>query len=86
MDYVAAMAGLELAGVWLRQGKTAEVRTLAREILQTFRQMDVESEAVKAVRYFHEACRREEATPRLVERVVDFLRRLEWAPQVRFAP
>ncbi len=86
LEYDAALVGLELAGVWLRQGKAAEVQTLAHEILDVFQAIGVHSEAVKAVRYLHEACAREQATPVLVSGILGFLRRLEWEPRLRFAP
>ncbi|HKH47725.1 MAG TPA: hypothetical protein VKM72_23960 [Thermoanaerobaculia bacterium] len=85
-EYDAALVGLDLAAVWLQQGNNAAVRDLAEEILQTFAALGVQREALKAVRYLREACRREIATPALVQRVSGFLRRLEWQPQLRFAP
>lgn len=85
-EYDAALVGLDLAAVWLQQGNNAAVRELAEEILQTFAALGVQREGLKAVRYLREACRREMATPALVQRVSGFLRRLEWQPQLRFAP
>ena len=86
MDYDAALAGLELAGAWLRQGrKNAEVRELADEAREIFQDLGVGGEAIVAVAILQEACRRREATPGLVERIVSFLRQLEWNPQLRFA-
>ena len=84
--YDAALVGLDLAAVWLRQGNHAAVRELAEEILETFAALGIRREGIKAVRYLREACRREMATPALVQRVSGFLRRLEWQPQLRFAP
>ena len=85
-DYESALAGLNLASVWLRQGKTSQVRELAEELVLTFEEAGVRSEALKAVRFLREACRRESATPALAETVGVFLRRLEWQPQLRFVP
>lgn len=84
--YDAALVGLDLAAVWLRQDKNAAARELAEEILETFAALGIQREGIKAVRYLREACRREMATPALVQRVSGFLRRLEWQPQLRFAP
>ena len=83
--YDAALVGLDLATVWLRQGKHAAVRDLVEEILDTFATLGIQREGIKAVRHLREACRRERATPALVQRVSGFLRRLEWQPQLRFA-
>jgi tetratricopeptide (TPR) repeat protein len=85
-DYDAALVGLDLAAVWLQQGNNAAVRELAEEILETFAALRIQREGLKAVRFFREACRREMATPALVQKVAGFLRRLEWQPQLRFAP
>lgn len=84
--YDAALVGLDVAAVWLQQGKTAEVRELAEEMLETFAALRIQREGLKAVHFFREACRREMATPALVQRIAGFLRRLEWQPQLRFAP
>ncbi len=84
--YDAALVGLDLAAVWLQQGKPAAVRELAEEILGTFAALGIQDEGIKAVRSLREACRRERATPALAHRVSGFLRRLEWQPQLQFAP
>lgn len=53
--YDAALVGLDLAAVWLRQDKHAAVRKLTDEILETFAALGVRREGVKALRYFCEA-------------------------------
>ena len=86
MEYDAAMVSLELAGVWLRQGdKAVAVRRLTQEVREVFEDLSVQGEALRAVRHLETACRRDEATPSLTARIVTFLRRLEWQPQLRFA-
>jgi tetratricopeptide (TPR) repeat protein len=84
--YDAAMAGLDLAGVWIREGKAAQARELTSDLVHTFRDLDVPSEANKAVRYLQRACDRALATAELVESIARFLRRLERNPQLRFTP
>lgn len=86
MEYDAALLGLELMQVWLRQGRSAEVREMAEEVLDTFEELKVKLEAQRAVRFLESACRQELATPILVQKVVSFLRRLEWTPGLQFAP
>lgn len=86
MEYDAALLGMELMEVWLRQGKSAEVREMAEEVLDTFEELKVKREALRAVRFLESACRQELATPTLVQRVVGFLKRLEWTPGLQFAP
>jgi len=85
-EYLAAMLGLELAGVVLRQGRPDEVEELAEEALEIFQNLEVGREALKAVRYLREACRQRAATAELVQQVVRFLTRFEQQPELRFAP
>lgn len=84
LEYDAALVSLELLDVWLRQGRNAEVRELAEEILEVFEEVHVQREALRAVRFLEAACQREAATPDLVRQVVGFLKRLEWEPRLQF--
>lgn len=84
-DYTAALVGLDLAGVWLGQGKRSEVRALAQEMVDTFRDLGVARESRRALDYFREACEQEEATPALARHVGRFLHQIEFAPDLRFA-
>jgi tetratricopeptide (TPR) repeat protein len=85
-EYDAAMVGLELAAVWLRQGKAAQVRELAEETYETLRDLGVHHEAFKAVYFLREACRQQVLTLDLLRKVHHFLVRLEWQPLLRFQP
>jgi tetratricopeptide (TPR) repeat protein len=82
--YNAAIAGLDLAAVWLERGKAAQVEELAKEMLATFRRLGIQREALRALDYLNKACERKQATPGLVRRVGRFLRELEREPQLRF--
>jgi tetratricopeptide (TPR) repeat protein len=84
--YDAALVGLDMAAVWLRQGRAEEVRSLAEEIYAVFKDLGVEPEAAKALRFVQEACRREEVTVPMIEGVRTFLERLPWQPGLRFEP
>ncbi len=48
LTYNAALVGLDLASVWLRQGKAEPVKILAEEMLATFESLEIRSEASKA--------------------------------------
>jgi tetratricopeptide (TPR) repeat protein len=48
----AALVGLELAEVWLRQGQTRDVRKLAKEVYGTFKDWGLRSEAARALYYW----------------------------------
>lgn len=58
IGYDAAMASLDLAVLYLRQGRTAEVRRLAEEMLPLFEAQDVHREALAALSLFLEAAGR----------------------------
>jgi tetratricopeptide (TPR) repeat protein len=64
--YDAAMASLDLALLYLREGRTAEVQPLAAEMVALFESRDVHREALAAVRLFQEAAQREEVTTGMV--------------------
>jgi tetratricopeptide (TPR) repeat protein len=84
LGYRAAIIGLDLAAVWLEQGRHDQVEELARDMLATFRRLGIQREAVRALGYLDEACRRRRATPGLARHVGRFLRQLEREPQLRF--
>lgn len=84
-DYDASLAGLDLAGVWLEQGRMREVQALAEETFEVFRELEVHREALRAVRYFRDACREEEASASLAREVLTFIRHVEWHPQRKFS-
>jgi tetratricopeptide (TPR) repeat protein len=83
--YDAALLGLELAALWLRQGRAAEVHALAEEMYETFRMLEVHREAQRALYFLREACRWQRATVPLVQRVRSFMEQLTWNPELRFA-
>lgn len=62
IGYDAALVSLDLAVLYLRQGRTAEVRRLAEEMLSLFEAQDVHREAFAALSLFLEAARRDQLT------------------------
>ncbi len=84
IPYDYAVASLELSLVYLRTGRTAEVRVLASELLWIFHHQDLPANALGAIRVFYEAARLEEVSTALVERVLDFLKRALRAPEAVF--
>lgn len=67
--YEAALAGLDLSISYLEEGRAAEVRELADEMVTVFREHDVAREALAALLLFQEAAGREAATADLVREV-----------------
>jgi tetratricopeptide (TPR) repeat protein len=84
--YDAALLGLELAAVWLQQGRAAEVRTLAEEMYETFELLEVRQAAQHALYFVREACRRQRLTVPMIHRVRSFMEQVSWNPELRFEP
>ena len=55
LHYHAALASLDLAAVWLSQGKTAETRALVEELVATFQARRIAREALAALVLLKEA-------------------------------
>jgi tetratricopeptide (TPR) repeat protein len=83
LGYEACIVSLDLAGVWLRQGRTAEVRNLVTEMVATFRGLGVEREAMSALHMLQEALKRDQATVEVLRLVGGILRRLQNEPPTR---
>lgn len=80
MIYNAAVVGLDLAALWLRQGRTAEVRRLVAGMLEVFRARYVAREAIAALLMLRDAAEREEATVDLLRMVAGILERVKEDP------
>lgn len=71
--YHAATIGLDLAAIWLRQGKTEAVRNLVKETLEVFRSRYVARESIAALLMLRDALERDLATLELVAMVASVL-------------
>jgi tetratricopeptide (TPR) repeat protein len=80
LPYDAALVSLDLAAVWLRTGRTAEIRDLVDEMVAIFRVRNIRREAVAALLVLREACERRKATAALLRSVTSELQRLEREP------
>ncbi|MGH7483975.1 MAG: tetratricopeptide repeat protein [bacterium] len=80
----AALASLELAVLYLEEGRTVEVKSLAEEMFWIFDSQRVADEALAAIRLFCEAARKEEVTLELAQRVVEYLQKAQRQPELRF--
>jgi tetratricopeptide (TPR) repeat protein len=63
LHYHAALASLDLAAVWLSQGKTAETRTLVGELVANFQARRIAREALAALVLLKEAFDLEHSEP-----------------------
>lgn len=75
----AAMVSLELAEIYVEQGRNEELKELAQEMVTVFRSRNVEREATAALLMLHHAASAERATLRMIRDIADRLR--ERAPQ-----
>ena len=82
--YSEALVSLELAALYLEQGRTAEVKALAGQMERIFRDQGVQEEARKALALFRRAVELETVTLELVRRLVVFLYRAQHDPELRF--
>jgi hypothetical protein len=71
----AALATLELSALYLEDGKTAEVKRLAAEIVEVFEAQAVHREALAALLIFQRAADKETATASLLREVTEMLER-----------
>jgi tetratricopeptide (TPR) repeat protein len=83
--YDAALATLELAVLHLEQGRTREVKVLARQMAPIFKAQGVHREALAALKLFCQAAAKEAATVQLARRLVEYLYRAQHRPELRFA-
>jgi tetratricopeptide (TPR) repeat protein len=86
LDYDAALASLDLASLLVLQGRTADLRRLAEEMLAVFTSREIHREALAALLFFCHAVRTEEVREELVREVASFLKRARNQPDLRFTP
>jgi tetratricopeptide (TPR) repeat protein len=84
IGYDAAMVSLDLAILYLKEGRMADVQRVAEEMLPIFQAQDVHREALAALRLFQEAVRRQELTIEKALEVAAYLREARTEPGLRF--
>ena len=82
--YDEALVSLELAGLYLEQGRTADVKRLVRLMAPVFEAEGIHAEAKKALALFHQAVELETVTLALVQRLVAYLYRARHNPDLPF--
>lgn len=82
--YDAALVSLELAVLYLEEGRTDEVKTLARQMVWIFSAQRVPREALAALRLFCTAAEQETATASLAKQVLGYLERARHTPELSF--
>ena len=84
IGFDAARVSLDLATVYLRQGRTADLKRLAAEMVPVFESRDVHQEALAALLLFRQAADAEEVTLGLLERISGYLQLARKNPELRF--
>jgi transcriptional regulator with XRE-family HTH domain len=77
LPYEAALSSLDLAILWLKAGRNAEVALIAVGMKWIFEAKGIEREALMALRLFCDAAEREAATVELARRVIADLEKAE---------
>jgi len=85
MGFHAAFASLELALVWMHQGRYKETQELIPQVYDAFVSLGIK-EAYGAMMVLKEAFEKEMGTVELLKDVVEFLRRWYIDPNERFVP
>ncbi len=83
--YDAAVVSLELALLYLGEGRTTEVKGLASEMVEFFEQQEVHREASAAVQLFRQAVEQEQLSVALVERMSTYLTQSRSDPSLSFS-
>jgi tetratricopeptide (TPR) repeat protein len=84
IGYDAALVCLDLAQIYARQGRSAEMRRLAEEMIPIFRSRQIQREALTALIIFQKAAEMEGVTLGLVEELSDYLNRTRKGIGLRF--
>jgi tetratricopeptide (TPR) repeat protein len=82
--YDVALVSLELATLYAEQGRTAELKELAAQMLPVFQSGKIHREALAALAFWQQAVEAERAGLEVVSRVAGFLRRAQHDPEVVF--
>jgi len=84
LPYYAALVSLHLAALYARQGRSAELKTLAEEMTAIFLAQEIPAEVMAALAFFRQAVEQDRATEDLVGGVTRFLQRAQTDPSLRF--
>jgi transcriptional regulator with XRE-family HTH domain len=82
--YDAALVTMELAAVFLREGQTGMVKTLAAHLKPIFQAQGVHVEAMAALTLFAKAAEKEKATLEMAQGIVTYLRKARRDPGLKF--
>jgi tetratricopeptide (TPR) repeat protein len=82
--YDVALVSLDLACLYAEQGRVAELKRLAEEMMPIFSSLLIHREALAALAFWKQAVEAEKAGLRLVTEVASYLKRAQHDPELRF--
>jgi tetratricopeptide (TPR) repeat protein len=84
VPFDTALVSLEIAALYAEQGRTAQLRKLAGEMLPVFSSLRIHREALAALSFLLQAIQTESASAKLVAAVASYLRQAENDPSLPF--
>jgi tetratricopeptide (TPR) repeat protein len=84
--YDTALVSLDLASLYAEQGRMAELKRVAEEMVPIFSSRQIHREALAALAFWRQAVEAEKAGFELVTGVASFLKRARHDPALRFQP
>jgi tetratricopeptide (TPR) repeat protein len=84
VSYDTALVSLELATLYAGQGRGAELKRLARDMVRIFATHKIHREALAALAFLKHAVEAEQASFELLNRVIAFVKHSQWDPGLRF--
>jgi tetratricopeptide (TPR) repeat protein len=84
--YDTALVSLEVASLYAEQGRMAELKRIAAEMMPIFSSRQIHREALAALAFWRQAVEAEKACLNLVTGVASFLKRARHDPELRFQP
>jgi tetratricopeptide (TPR) repeat protein len=84
IPYDTALISLEIAILYAEQGRTAELKRLAGEMVPIFSSLQIHREALAALTFLKQAIDSERADVEVVNAVAGYLKRAQHEPGIRF--
>lgn len=84
IPYDTALVSLELATLYAEQGRMADLKRLAAEMVPIFSSLHIHREALAALAYLKQAVEAEQVSVELVNGVASYLRKAQHDPELRF--
>lgn len=84
IPYDTALVSLEIATLYAEQGRTADLKRLAGEMVPIFSSLHIHREALAALAFLRQAVEAEQASLEVVTRIASYLRRAQHDPALKF--